>query len=123
MKRYDRERSEKWQNRYSEEFKRHVCNDLVTSGLTRREIERKYKLGNCRVDAWMKQLGYSFKKAEIVVNMLNDPPKDQSEDKVSVEALKRELEDARLQAEAYRRMIEKAEEEFNINIRKKSDTK
>jgi hypothetical protein len=37
--------------------------------------------------------------------------------------LKRELEDAKLQAEGYKRMIEIAESELKITIRKKPSTK
>ncbi|MNF98965.1 hypothetical protein D3C84_818470 [compost metagenome] len=41
----------------------------------------------------------------------------------SVSQLKRELQEARLLAEAYRKMIEIAEQEFKIKIVKKSNTK
>ncbi|MGN6266581.1 MAG: hypothetical protein ACTHM5_12945 [Ginsengibacter sp.] len=40
-----------------------------------------------------------------------------------IELLKKELEDAKLQAEGYRRMIEIAESELKIPIRKKPNTK
>ncbi|MNY31490.1 hypothetical protein D3C86_1656560 [compost metagenome] len=41
----------------------------------------------------------------------------------SLSQLKKELQEARLLAEAYRRMIEIAEQEFKIKIVKKSNTK
>jgi hypothetical protein len=44
-------------------------------------------------------------------------------DQQQIELLKKELEDARLQAEGYRRMIEIAEQELKISIRKKPNTK
>jgi hypothetical protein len=40
-----------------------------------------------------------------------------------VNKLKRELEDAKLQAEMYRRIIEEAEQELKIKIRKNINTK
>ena len=40
-----------------------------------------------------------------------------------IEVLKKELEDAKLLAEGYRRMIEIAETELKIPIRKKPNTK
>ena len=40
-----------------------------------------------------------------------------------VKRLKKELEDAKLKAEAYLRVIEIAEKELNLPIRKKSNTK
>ena len=46
MERYSKTSSSKWQSRYSEEFKRFVCNEFLTGTLTRRELERKYSIGN-----------------------------------------------------------------------------
>jgi hypothetical protein len=46
-----------------------------------------------------------------------------NEDQESLSQLKRELQEARLLAEAYRKMIEIAEQEFKIKIVKKSNTK
>ena len=43
--------------------------------------------------------------------------------KETLTELKKELQEARLLAEAYRKMFEIAEQEFKINIVKKSNTK
>jgi hypothetical protein len=45
------------------------------------------------------------------------------ESKESVSELKKDLQEAQLLAETYRKMIEIAEGEFKINIVKKSNTK
>ena len=42
MERYSRVSSSKWQSKYSEEFKRFVCNDYLTGSLTSREVEVKH---------------------------------------------------------------------------------
>jgi hypothetical protein len=49
--------------------------------------------------------------------------KELSQEQHQLKLLQKELEDARLLAEGYRRIIEIAEQELNIPIRKKSNTK
>ena len=54
------------------------------------------------------------------------PPLNNSSEKdsrESVSELKKDLQEAQLLAQAYRKMIEIAEREFKINIVKKSNTK
>jgi len=46
-----------------------------------------------------------------------------TEEQKQIQLLKKELEDAKLLAEGYRRMIEIAENELKIPIRKKPNTK
>ncbi len=60
MERYLKEHSSKWQSKYSEEFKRFVCNDFLTGTLTRREVEDKYNIGHSRITYWLKDLGYDY---------------------------------------------------------------
>lgn len=126
MERYLKEHSSKWQSKYSEEFKRFVCNDFLTGTLTRREVEDKYNIGHSRITYWLKDLGYDYSQPSIVVL----PSMENKENKISVSReedslmqLKKELEEARLLAEAYRRMIAIAEQEFKIKIVKKSNSK
>ena len=123
MERYSKRYSSKWQSQYSDEFKRFVCNDFLTGTLTRRSVERKYKIGNTRLDYWLKELGYDYTKPRLVPLLMTKTIPTDSEGNHSVSKLKQDLEDAQLLAEAYRRMIDIAERELKINIRKKSDTK
>jgi transposase-like protein len=126
MERYSKESSSKWQSKYSEEFKRFVCNKFLTGTSTRREIEHKYNIGNSRLTYWLRDIGYDYSTPSIVplprmkdqTNKLSDREAEES-----VSQLKRELQEARLLAEAYRKMIEIAEQEFKIKIVKKSNTK
>jgi hypothetical protein len=48
---------------------------------------------------------------------------DNKDSQESISDLKKELQEAKILAEAYRKMIELAEKEFRINIVKKSNTK
>ena len=123
MERYSKRYSSKWQSQYSDEFKRFVCNDFLTGTLTHRSVERKYKIGNTRLDYWLKELGYDYTKPRLVPLLMTKTIPTDSEGNHSVSKLKQDLEDAQLLAEAYRRMIDIAERELKINIRKKSDTK
>lgn len=94
--------------------------------MTKREIENKYNIGHTRLTYWLKEIGFDYSTPSIVslpsmkkqTNKLSD-----REEQESLSQLKRELQEARLLAEAYRRMIEIAEQEFKIKIVKKSNTK
>ncbi|MEG4196649.1 hypothetical protein QT991_27855 [Microcoleus sp. S36a_D3] len=122
MERYSKESSSKWQSKYSEEFKQFVCNEFLTGTVTRREIEHKYNIGNCRLTYWLRDLGYDYLAPSIVSLPGMKKQVRQSADE-SATQLKRELQEARLLVEAYRKMIEIAEHEFKIKIVKKSNSK
>lgn len=124
MERYSKKYPSKWQNQYSDEFKHHVCNDFITGSLTRRQVEKKYNIGNSRLTYWLKDLGCDYTQARLVpLGGMPNQPKSTKNDSASNKKLRKELEDAKLLAEAYKRIIEKAEQELKIDIRKKSNTK
>ncbi len=125
MERYSKTSSSKWQSRYSDEFKRFVCNEFLTGTSTRREIETKYNIGNSRITYWLKESGYDYSKPSIVPLPLMGGllKKSLGTGEESLQQLKKELQEARLLAETYRKMIEVAEHEFKIKIVKKSNTK
>ncbi|AMO21211.1 hypothetical protein [Flavobacterium columnare] len=126
MERYSVKYSTKWQSKYSEEFKRFVCNDYLTGSMTLKEVELKHNLGNGRLTYWLRERGFDVLKTRIV--SLPDMKsvkinKDERDSQKSITELEKELQEVKLLAEAYRRMIEIAEKEFKINIVKKSNTK
>ena len=100
------------------------------------DLVRKYELScHSLIHGWLRTLGYlpginrRTKAVYLHVENCLDlktkhnkpvPPKAEQE---QIELLKKELEDARLLAEGYRRMIEIAEQELKIPIRKKPNTK
>lgn len=125
MERYSKVYKSKWQSQYSEEFKRKVCQEYLEGSDSRTTIERKYKLGNSRLTSWLKSFGFTIKKPIYVSSYVmpaKKDPKPQPEDE-SVKLLKKQLEDALLEKELYRKMIEVAERDLKIDIRKKSATK
>lgn len=125
MERYSKTSASKWQNRYSDEFKQFVCSEFLTGTATRTSIETKYNIGNSSLTKWLKDLGYDYSKPSIVPLpfMARQPQKSSNGNDKSLSQLERELQEARLLAETYRKMIEVAEREFKIKIVKKSNTK
>jgi transposase len=123
MEKYQKESLSKWHNQYGEEFKRHVCNEFLTGTLTRNAVEQKYGLGKSHVTHWLKEMGYDYKQPRLVsLPTMSQNTSSSRESQADVNKLKKELEDAKLLAEAYRKMIEHAEREFKISILKKSNT-
>jgi transposase-like protein len=126
MERYSEVHPSKWQSKYSEEFKRFICNEYLNGTLTRREIEVKYNIGNSRITYWLREKGYDYVKTRIVpLPSMKQPTNNlnKKDSKESVSELKKDLQEAQLLAETYRKMIEIAEREFKISIVKKSNTK
>lgn len=126
MERYSRVSSSKWQSIYSEEFKRFVCNEYLTGSMTKSEVESKHNIGNGRLTYWLREKGYDHIKSRIVSLPYMKSVKINSSEidsQKSLAELERELQEAKLLAEAYRKMIEIAEKEFKINIVKKFSTK
>jgi transposase-like protein len=121
---------------YSLELKHQICKDHIENGLSLRECVDKYNLSNhSLVHDWLRQLGYvaginrRARNAYIgIENFKSLPDKSKKNrpltlEQQQIEFLKKELEDAKLLAEGYRRMIEIAESELKIPIRKKLNTK
>lgn len=126
MERYSRESDSKWQSIYSEEFKRFVCNDYLTGSMTKKQVELRHNLGNGRLTYWLRERGFDNLKSRIVSLPDMKPGTNNAirqDSQKSITELERELQEAKLLAEAYRKMIEIAEKEFKINIVKKSNTK
>ena len=96
---------------------------------------RKYKIQfKSAIQTWMRILGYTdpspskpqqkFKFGRIILTSLPKKTKQSStEAEKKIRELERQLEDEKLRSEAYARIIEKAEKEFKIPIRKKPNTR
>ena len=97
----------------------------MASSLTLRAMEHKHGLGNSRLNDWLKKYGYKVRKPYIIEtrDMTRSMAQKDPDKNSRVQELEKQLEMARLEATAYRKMIEIAEEELKIEIRKKLDTK
>lgn len=121
---------------YSLELRHKICREHMEDGIRMAELVRKYELSShSLIHDWLRSLGYipdRYRRTKVtylhVEKSLDLKTKNKKDDSLTAEQqqialLKKELEDARLQAEGYRRMIEIAEQELKISIRKKPNTK
>jgi transposase len=121
---------------YSEDFKRQVIEEYLRTGVSKRELIVKYDIrSKGAFKSWMRQLGYEdfyVKPSSLKVNRNikmveefngNEPEGDKEALTKRIKELERLLEDERLKSEAYSRMIELAEKELKISIRKKANTR
>jgi transposase len=122
--------------RYPLEFKHAVIKEYLAGGIGHNALLRKYDIRiNAGIVRWMRQLGYAEFPAKDrylpTAKPLSLPAKKTHKNQPSdillqeqrIKELERLLEDEQLRSEAYRRIIEIAEKELNIPIRKKSDIK
>jgi len=125
---------------FSEDEKRVIIEDYLQSGLTKQAIWEKYVgYGEEKgyILRWMRKLGYIYdpkQKDAIFVfqkDSMNKSPKAKSiytlfeytrlEQRIL--ELEKQLQESELKALTYQTMIDVAERELNISIKKKSNTK
>ena len=121
---------------YPVAFKHWVIKEYLAGGISMNALLKKHDIRmNGGIIRWMRQLGYAevsekdrylspAKPLSLPTKQVNkDRSSDASSQEQRIQELERLLEAEQLRSEAYRRIIEIAEKEFNIPIRKKSDTK
>jgi transposase-like protein len=118
---------------YSQELKHQICKDHIDNGLSLQQCVVKYNLScHSLVHDWLRKLGYiaGFDRRTRTTYLgvenyatLPKKAKPSTPEQQQIALLKKELEDAKLLAEGYRRMIEIAESELKISIRKKPSAK
>ena len=118
---------------YSEEFKLSVIRDYYSSGMSKYACMKKYGLSSPRLLlSWLRK----YDSDEKALPLQSEPPEEdmanRSKDnykeenaqlKKRIRELKKALEFSRLETMARDMMIDKAEEYFDIAIRKKSGAK
>ena len=119
---------------YSEEYKLSVIRDYYSSGMSKYACRKKYQLISNRY------LIIGWKKYWDKIYFISLPDVSQTQEKMSnlskssyqeetqrlkkrIKELEKALEFSRLETKARDMMIDKAEEYFDINIRKKSGAK
>lgn len=116
-----------------------IIQELLTSNCTRVEIWRKYTGQNeehGNIVRWMKQLGYPMEVASRrstfggYTHLMTKKKPAQTEEtfenlqlKKRISELENQLKDAEMKAIAFSTMVDIAEKEFKIPIRKKLNTK
>jgi len=125
---------------FTDDQKHTIINDYLTSGKTKREIWEKYtgrSEEHGQLLKWMRKFGYDdsvpVKKPNFVTQPNQMKKKQTSEEsgesfenlqlKKRIEELEKQLKDAEMKAIAFSTMVDIAEKEFKIPIRKKLNTK
>ena len=121
---------------YSIALRHRICKEHINEGAKLADLVRKYQLSShSLIHEWLRRLGYlpginrrtqiAYIDVENLSVLKNNSNKNKAvtKEEQQIVQLKKELEDAKLLAEGYRRMIEIAEEELKIPIRKKRNTK
>ena len=130
------EKSNQENRHYTEVFKRRVIEEYLRTGCAKTDLLRKHHIKmRSGIQKWMRQLGYTdiHRKAaylgdSIILSLAakktvpDHPPSAQALEK-RIKELERLLKDEQLRSEGYSRMIDYAEKELKVPIRKKPDTK
>jgi len=102
-----------------------MVTEYLETGLSLKEIRRKYDVkSDGTIYYWIRKLGLSMPTEEelkIQAMMKEEQTKGSKEEELEkkLEKFQKELEYQKLKADAYKKMIEIAEREFSITIRKK----
>ena len=110
---------------YSDEFKLRIIQEVLSGSISKESAQRRYGIkGHSAIVNWMRSFGIKEPLKRPIILQQRDP---ENEDKKPLEPKIKELQEAlklaELKAEAYSKMIDIAEDEFNISIRKKLPTK
>lgn len=107
------------------EKRREVVEEYLGGGVTLRDLSRKYGVGRTTIHRWVKiseavggveELERQEERGELTVKQKRELPTE-------VKQLRKELEEARLYNELLNAMIDIAEDQLGVPIRKKSGAK
>ena len=112
---------------YSVNFKQLVVQEYESGSLNKDQLQRKYDIrGNDCIQSWLRKYG---KLVYPKYTSIGRPMKDQEQQRIKEleaelkqenRALEKKLKEAELELAAYKKFVEIAERELNIEIRKKS---
>ncbi len=112
-----------------DEVKLQVVTEYLSSNITREELMLKYGFtGGGNISRWMKQFGMQ-KPSETEIKQFNEMSKSEDKSKEvralekRIEELEKQLAYSNLKEKAWSTMIDIAEKQFDIPIRKKSGPK
>lgn len=107
--------------RYSDEFKRKVIDEVLTGQISKEVARRKYGIGgSTTVLKWIRKFE-GLKPIRLVMSEKREKTKEELE--LEIEQLKHQLDYEKLRSEAFDTMLDIAEKEFKVPIRKKSGAK
>lgn len=111
-------------SRYPLSFKRQVVRLVSAEGLSNREAQSRFNLSSpALVSAWYKKYSSDIEILNPEEGMKKKEDKSRPETEKRIKELEKALQEARLKITGLEMLIDIAEEELKIDIRKKSDTK
>lgn len=110
---------------YTEEFKWKVVQEVLSGKLTKEEARKVYSIGgNCTILYWMRAFSgvADYRGGGGVSSSILDMAESSKllQARKEIERLKLELKRERMRADLWQKVVEVAEEELQIDIRKKS---
>lgn len=120
--------SKKKQNHYSEDFKWRVVQEVVSGKFTKEEARKVYGISsNCAILYWMRQFSgiddYRNGGEPSLEKTAIQEMKELNKKELRIQELEEELKRERIRADLWQNMLEIAEGELNIDIRKKYGAK
>jgi len=114
--------------RYTDAEKLQIIHEYMESGETMETFQVNNGMGHCTLSRWMTKFGLSNTSQKQFIEMkkhIETPERSVRELALEAEVakLKQELKDEELQTLVYKTMVEVAEEELGVDIRKKSGAK
>jgi len=118
---------------FDESFKRMVIEEYLATKCSKMELLRKYNIHfKSAIQTWMRRLGYEdthrpeklkFDEALPLTVFMGTKSENTRELQRRIQELEQQLQDEKLRSEAYLRIIDKAEKELKISIKKKPNTR
>jgi transposase-like protein len=116
-------------NHYTDDFKLQVIQDYVSSGISKEELKRKYNFTGCNnIYRWMRKFGLSKPSEDQIQlhqTMKIEKQKSSSEQELElrIKKLEDDLKREQFKVLALNTMINIAERELKVDIRKKAGAK
>lgn len=105
----------------SEELKLRVVKSIITKSLTLQQASEQYSVSRRSIEKWCSK--YSYQLVDLNQDTVPKKQENTSVDQEHIRQLEKALEDANLKIIGLETMINIAEQDLKIDIRKKSGTK
>jgi len=101
---------------YSEELKRHVVEEVESGSMSRVDVSREYGIPKCMVRHWLEEYGKFQPKRDVVEVVMKS-------EKERIAELEKALSDAHIKNRLYEEIINLAEKEYKLDLKKTFGTK
>lgn len=108
--------------RYSEEFKRKIVQDFEQGVMSVVQMHRHYEISNSLIYSWIYKYSKYNEKNVRIVEVKNSQTHRINQLEQQVKELERLVGQKQIKADYFEQMIEVAEKEYGIDIKKNSNT-